>query len=423
MAVIQGWLAVGTAGLLATIAPFQREQTDKWIARAGAVGMSTAGLAIALTDDPRQRRRQKAGQLLVTEASYIGEAKRAITSPTSILVSQQQPEALPPAEQPPSEWLPSVQEYCSILLFGGQGSGKSTLASQLIAERCKRGHRVIIADPHADHGQWQGLEVVGDGMRYQEIDKLFTWYNSEVERRYLERRSTSNWDAQPITIICEEMTNWAERCNAAAEFLKSCMSDNRKIRMNAIFVAHDRTLTALGGAKGIAALRDKAMLEIELIPNEKNQSSGKGFLKMPGRLPSEKVAIALPQWEPIYDFLRFNPTLSVAAEESDNSEAEDNDRQPESLPIELSSFVWSVSKVSKFYPDDSPEQLFQSVAAALKTGASVRDVIKTVLRCHRGDSHQTRSYTQHGKTLLRWLIENYDDGAIASLPEVRKFLS
>lgn len=310
---MKAWVATGISALLMSVAPFQQKQLDKWIARGGSFALSALALSLSLSPKAQVQKRREYGEILLVEGDIVGRTMELIKRPQSLVIQQPQPEALPPAELPPSEWLPSVQEYCSILLFGGQGSGKSTLASQLIAERCKRGHRVIIADPHADHGQWQGLEVVGDGMRYQEIDKLFTWYNSEVERRYLERRSTSNWEAQPITIICEEMTNWAERCNAAAEFLKSCMSDNRKIRMNAIFVAHDRTLTALGGAKGIAALRDKAMLEVELIPNEKNQSSGKGYLKMPGRLPSEKVAIALPSWEPIYDFRRFNPTVPATA--------------------------------------------------------------------------------------------------------------
>jgi hypothetical protein len=35
------------------------------------------------------------------------------------------------------------------------------------------------------------------------------------------------------------------------------MSDSRKVLMPPLFVAHDRTLTALGDAKGIARLRTR----------------------------------------------------------------------------------------------------------------------------------------------------------------------
>lgn len=109
-------------------------------------------------------------------------------------------------------------------------------------------------------------------------------------------------------------------------------------------------------------------------------------------------------------------------EQPDNPSETDNAGQPEALPEAVSGIVWSVRKVSDFYPESTPEQLFQSVGAALKTGASVRDVIKTVLKCREGERHATRSYRRHGKPLLRWLIQNYDDGAIANLPEIKKFL-
>jgi hypothetical protein len=56
------------------------------------------------------------------------------------------------------------------------------------------------------------------------------------------------------------MTNWADRLpgDIGSRFFKSAMSDSRKVLMPPLFVAHDRTLTALGDAKGIARLRDAA---------------------------------------------------------------------------------------------------------------------------------------------------------------------
>jgi hypothetical protein len=59
-------------------------------------------------------------------------------------------------------------------------------------------------------------------------------------------------------------------------------------------------LSALGDAKGIARLRDAALLELELIPTihpttRKPVSSGKGKLKLPGH--SEWLAVELPPIE------------------------------------------------------------------------------------------------------------------------------
>jgi hypothetical protein len=88
------------------------------------------------------------------------------------------------------------------------------------------------------------------------------------------------------------------------------MSDSRKVLMPPLFVAHDRTLTALGDAKGIARLRDAALLELELIPTihpmtRKPVSSGKGKLKLPGH--AEWLPVELPKVErKLTDFTQWS---------------------------------------------------------------------------------------------------------------------
>lgn len=86
-------------------------------------------------------------------------------------------------------------------------------------------------------------------------------------------------------------------------------------------------------------------------------------------------------------------------------------------------FTWSFQKVGELYPNNTSEQLFESVSVSAESGESVRNIIKNILKCREGNEHKNRSYSQHGKTLLRWLIANYDNGSIAALPEIQKFLS
>lgn len=96
--------------------------------------------------------------------------------------------------------------------------------------------------------------------------------------------------------------------------------------------------------------------------------------------------------------------------------------ETETLEALPEAITWSGRRVKEAFCE-SPDQLFLSVSDALRKGTSVRDVIRTVLKCREANSHPSRSYSRHGKTLLLWLIENYDDGAIANMPEVRRFLS
>ncbi len=211
----------------------------------------------------------------------------------------------------PTAYLQNFLEYPG-LLFGGMGAGKSWTARYLVMQKVRAGHQVILLDPHAANHEWKGIRHIGAGMDYGAIAEFLQWYLDEIERRYQEFNRSGlteeDWQQslrqqQRITsVVSEEMTNWADRLpgDIGSKFFKSAMSDSRKVLMPPLFVAHDRTLSALGDAKGIARLRDAALLELELIPaihptTRKPVSSGKGKLKLPGH--AEWLPVELPQIE------------------------------------------------------------------------------------------------------------------------------
>jgi hypothetical protein len=234
------------------------------------------------------------------------------------------PTADPTAD--PTAYLQNFLEYPG-LLFGGMGAGKSWTARYLVMQKVRAGHQVILLDPHAANHEWQGIRHIGAGMDYRAIAEFLQWYLDEIERRYQEFNRSGlteeDWQQslrqqQRITsVVSEEMTNWADRLpgDIGSKFFKSAMSDSRKVLMPPLFVAHDRTLSALGDAKGIARLRDAALLELELIPTihpttRKPVSSGQGKLKLPGH--AEWLAVALPQIKrKITDFTLGAPSYQV----------------------------------------------------------------------------------------------------------------
>jgi hypothetical protein len=211
----------------------------------------------------------------------------------------------------PTAYLQNFLEYPG-LLFGGMGAGKSWTARYLVMEKVRAGYQVILLDPHAANHEWKGIRHIGAGMDYPAIAAFLQWYLDEIERRYQEFNRSGlteeDWQEslrqqQRITsVVSEEMTNWADRLpgDIGSKFFKSAMSDSRKVLMPPLFVAHDRTLSALGDAKGLARLRDAALLELELIPTihpmtRKPVSSGQGKLKLPGH--AEWLPVALPKIE------------------------------------------------------------------------------------------------------------------------------
>ncbi|MEH2102538.1 MAG: hypothetical protein V7K76_22860 [Nostoc sp.] len=84
---------------------------------------------------------------------------------------------------------------------------------------------------------------------------------------------------------------------------------------------------------------------------------------------------------------------------------------------EVASFAWTIRKVSDLYPDTTADALFNEIRNRVNDGMSEREIIRTVLKCAENKQHSTRSYSVHGKTLFRWLIDNYDNGELEAMLE------
>jgi len=205
-------------------------------------------------------------------------------------------------DQTDSPKMPVLTNYPSVLIYGAPGSGKTTFAEQEVKHRLEAGHRVIICDPHAAYGAWAGCEVVGGGMDYAAIDAKLEWFATEVRRRYKIIETQPNPMFQPLTLCCDEFTNWAGRCSAASEFFQSALSDIRKAKMFGLIVSHTRTMAGLANAAGMAKLRDEALLEVELL--------GQQCPKTGDAVPRYEAVIKLPGMPLNKRFIRKVPKLT-----------------------------------------------------------------------------------------------------------------
>jgi hypothetical protein len=196
--------------------------------------------------------------------------------------------------------MPVLTNYPSVLIYGAPGSGKTTFAEQEVKRRLEAGHKVIICDPHAAYGAWAGCEVVGGGMDYAAIDAKLEWFANEVRRRYKIIESQPNPTFQPLTLCCDEFTNWAGRCSAAGEFFQSALSDIRKAKMFGLIVSHTRTMAGLANAAGMAKLRDEALLEVELLGQQCPKTGDavpryEAVIKLPGMPLNKRFILQVPR--------------------------------------------------------------------------------------------------------------------------------
>lgn len=201
-----------------------------------------------------------------------------------------------PDTQPPTPdrfaWAKDLLHFPAVLIWGAQGSGKTSFAAWLLHQRIAAGHSAWVCDPHKEFGQWNGLKCVGAGMDYEACDRAMIQFANSVKREYKTRSEQANYKPQRETVLAEEFTKWSDYCENAGEFFKASLSDLRKIRKGVIFVSHDRSLVALGNAKGFSKARNNGLLELHLeavidpITGDPKPAM-KGKLKLPGKAAIE----------------------------------------------------------------------------------------------------------------------------------------
>jgi hypothetical protein len=240
--------------------------------------------------DPSQQQPQLTGTATLESVANPGDK---VESSTAAAIEPEASRTIGPK-------MPVLTNYPSVLIYGAPGSGKTTFAEQEVKRRLEAGHRVIVCDPHAAYGAWQGCEVVGGGMNYSVIDAKLEWFAEEVKRRYKLIESQPNPQFQPLTLVCDEFTNWAGRCSAAGEFFQSALSDIRKAKMFGLIVSHTRTMAGLANAAGMAKLRDEALLEIELLGQQCPKTGNavpryEAVVKLPGMPLNKRFILQVPK--------------------------------------------------------------------------------------------------------------------------------
>jgi hypothetical protein len=175
-------------------------------------------------------------------------------------------------------------------------------------------------------------------MNYAAIDAKLEWFAAEVRRRYKRIKSEPNPTFQPLTLCCDEFTNWAGRCSAAGEFFQSALSDIRKAKMFGLIVSHTRTMAGFANAAGMAKLRDEALLEVDLL--------GQQCPKTGDAVPRYEAVVKLPGMPLNKRFIRKVPKLS-----------EPNNHQPTKAD---SSYLDPIARLQNSVPSapnlNTPEQ-------------------------------------------------------------------
>jgi hypothetical protein len=206
------------------------------------------------------------------------------------------PDLVDNSSKDPYAWMETLHEVNCLLIYGEQGAGKTTFVGHEVEARKALGHQILVFDPHREYGAWEGLEVIGDGKDYQAIDDELSNINSLITSRYEQRSKVKGFNPKPITIICEEFTQWSVKCANSDNFFQEALSDCRKVRIHVIFVAHARTMGVLTKKAGMSAMFENGSTKLEILgkPNALGKTIPSGFADLYNTKDAKPVRVAIP---------------------------------------------------------------------------------------------------------------------------------
>lgn len=356
--------------------------------------------------------------------------------PMTATLAAGQPIAVPQPQAkvtipPEFHWFKDLIHYPAVLIYGAQGSGKTSFASYLLRQRIRAGHSAEVWDPHKKFGHWEGLPSYGAGMNYDAIDRRMQRFAQTVKDEYAKYANDPDYKAKKHSVVAEEVTNWGSRCENSGEFFTAALSDIRKIGQCVVFVAHDRTLTALGNAKGVSKARDAGMLELELLAKVDSQTGEpvpalKGRLKYPGKDPIEvqiaewmkgemnftdlvqvatsppETPIASPEQQDIRakleGLISQTPAPETVSEPNTNAETVS---EPEPSDEVASEVRIDADTISKLFPDTTEYEVFTLIQQGYEIRLSPSDIVKKQLKLTQPDRYLT------GKAIAVHLVRKY----------------
>lgn len=125
-----------------------------------------------------------------------------------------------------------------LLVIGPSRSGKTSLVHALAMQWRQTSH-VLVCDPDAAPGLWNGCDVFGAGDDFAAIDTALTSLASEITARR-EQRARGVRRFSPLRIILCEYADIARYCEQARTIIEDCLRRGGKLGISLVLDVQDK---------------------------------------------------------------------------------------------------------------------------------------------------------------------------------------
>lgn len=135
-------------------------------------------------------------------------------------------------------------EGLHLLFIGHTGGGKTTLMHCVAVTWAQMGRKVVVWDPDAAPGLWDGCEVYGGGDDWEECAaSLIVLSHTLRTRRQARRQGQRRFE--PLYIVWDEVQDIVKHVNGAREFYEDIARRGRKLNLHMVLGVQDKLVKTL----------------------------------------------------------------------------------------------------------------------------------------------------------------------------------
>jgi hypothetical protein len=171
-------------------------------------------------------------------------------------------------------------------MVGARDSGKTTVLQWIISRRLQSS-KVVVIDPHASPGKWEGCIVVGTGRDYLEIEKALDALIQLMTTRYddIGQGKVAEGQHRKITILIDEWRAIVANVRSASAAIKALLTESRKTAFSVFLTSHSDRAKPLG-LEGEYDLKDGfAVARLSIANGHRRATLDTGDGEIPVMLP------------------------------------------------------------------------------------------------------------------------------------------
>ena len=211
------------------------------------------------------------------------------------------------------------------MILAPTGFGKSALLAEIIN---RIDGDLIVTDPHAEPGDWKGLEIIGKGGREEEVDRMIDETLEEVRLRYT-RRDRGDKSYPNLTNVIEEFPAIAlvqvedkDRKVVFKKWRQKNLLEARKVHIRNIYISQGKSVETLG-IKGQSELLENLNIirggsfAITHAKSLGNEALYHWLLKQDRPATVNDCGLIIPEIEKLEDVGKINPRPELHPETQD----------------------------------------------------------------------------------------------------------